>query len=69
LSFSKTYRERMRMSLEDSLSEYLEEEEGAFLFRDHLLEIIEDLRQYHQQKVDHLQWLSILLTEHGKVRQ
>lgn len=56
------------MSLEDSLCEYLDEEEGAFLFRDHLLEIIDDFREYHQNKVDHLNWLSFLLTGIEKVR-
>ena len=49
-----TYRDKMLTSMQDTVSEYLDEPDGYELFRAHLLRTCVDQLNYHKEKVEFL---------------
>jgi len=57
------YQERLRLSLEEDVAAYIDEENGAVALIDELIEILDDWHGYYQGKADDIKQALLRLGE------
>lgn len=57
------YQERLRESLEEDVSAYIDEEQGAITLINELVEILDDWHDYYQGKADDIKQALLRLGE------